>query len=256
MVLHDQAVGQLLDLLDELGIADDTIVQYSTDNGPHYNTWPDGAITPWRSEKNTNWEGAFRVPCFVRWPGKFQAGKVLNGIVTHQEWLPTLLAVAGEPDIVEKLKQGCQVGDKHFHVHIDGYNILPYLTGEEDNCPRNWFFYMDDDGQVTGFRFGDWKIVLLEQRAKTMQVWAEPFVELRIPKIFNLRRDPFERADENSNSYWNWVLEHFYIVPAAAVFITKQLGSYIEFPPRQEAPSFNVEKLLAQLNKAQDGSMH
>jgi arylsulfatase A-like enzyme len=256
MVLHDRAVGQLLDLLDELGIAEDTIVQYSTDNGPHYNTWPDGAITPWRSEKNTNWEGAFRVPCFVRWPGKFEAGKVLGGIVTHQEWLPTLLAAAGETDIVEKLKQGYQAGDKTFHVHIDGFNILPYLTGEAHESPRHYFFYVDDDGQVTGFRFGDWKIVLLEQRAKTMQVWAEPFVELRIPKIFHLRRDPFERADENSNGYWNWVLQNFYIIPAAAAFITKHLETFKEFPPRQEAPSFNMDKLIARMNKAQDGSMH
>jgi arylsulfatase len=256
MVLHDRAVGQLLDLLDELGIAEDTIVQYSTDNGPHYNTWPDGAITPWRSEKNTNWEGAFRVPCFVRWPGKFEAGKVLGGIVTHQEWLPTLLAAAGETDIVEKLQQGYQAGDKTFHVHIDGFNILPYLTGEAHESPRHYFFYVDDDGQFTGFRFGDWKIVLLEQRAKTMQVWAEPFVELRIPKIFHLRRDPFERADENSNGYWNWVLENFYIIPAAAAFIMKHLETFKEFPPRQEAPSFNMDKLIARMNKAQDGSMH
>ncbi len=256
MVLHDRAVGQLLDLLDELGIAEDTIVQYSTDNGPHYNTWPDGAISPWRSEKNTNWEGGYRVPCFARWPGKFEAGKVLNGIVTHQEWLPTLLAAAGEPDIVEKLLKGHQAGEKSFRVHIDGYNILPYLTGETDKCPRSYFFYVDDDGECTGFRFGDWKIVLLEQRAKTMQVWTEPFVQLRIPKIFNLRRDPFERADENSNGYWNWVLEHFYIVPAAAAFITRQLQTFKEFPPRQEAPSFDIEKIIAKMNKAADGSMH
>jgi arylsulfatase A-like enzyme len=256
MVLHDRAVGQLLDLLDELGIADDTIVKYSTDNGPHYNTWPDGAITPWRSEKNTNWEGAFRVPCFARWPGKFEAGKVLNGIVTHQEWLPTLLAAAGEPDIVQKLLKGHQAGEKSFHVHIDGYNILPYMTGETDKSPRPFFFYVDDDGECTGFRFGDWKIVLLEQRAKTMQVWTEPFVQLRIPKIFNLRRDPFERADENSNGYWNWVLEHFYIVPAAGVFLRQQLQSYIDFPPRQAALSFNLEKIVEQMNKAADGGMH
>ncbi len=256
MVLHDQAVGRVLDLIDELGIADDTIVQYSTDNGPHYNSWPDGAITPWRSEKNTNWEGAFRVPCFVRWPGKIEAGKVLNGIVCHQDWLPTLLAIAGDPDIVEKLLQGYSVGEKTFRVHIDGYNLLPYLTGETDQSPRQFFFYVDDDGQCMALRYGDWKIVLLEQRAKTMQVWAEPFVQLRVPKLFNLRRDPFERADENSNGYWNWVLEHFYIIPAAAIFIGQQLISYQQFPPRQEALSFNLEKMLAQLNKAADGSMH
>jgi arylsulfatase len=231
-------------------------VQYSTDNGPHYNSWPDGAITPWRSEKNTNWEGAFRVPCFVRWPGKIEAGKVLNGIVCHQDWLPTLLAIAGEPDIVEKLLQGYSVGEKNFRVHIDGYNLMPYLTGEIDHSPRQFFFYVDDDGECMALRYGDWKIVLLEQRAKTMQVWAEPFVELRVPKLFNLRRDPFERADENSNGYWNWVIEHFYIIPAAAIFIGQQLITYQQFPPRQEALSFNLEKMLAQLNKASDGSMH
>ena len=231
-------------------------VIYSTDNGPHANTWPDGATTTFRSEKNTNWEGGYRVPCFARWPGKFEAGKVLNGIVTHQEWLPPLLAAAGEPAIVEKLPQGHQARGKGFPVHIDGYHLLPYLTGETDKCPRSYFFYVDDDGECTGFRFGDWKIVLLEQRAKTMQVWTEPFVQLRIPKIFNLRRDPFERADENSNGYWNWVLEHFYIVPAAAAFITRQLQTFKEFPPRQEAPSFDIEKIIAKMNKAADGSMH
>jgi arylsulfatase A-like enzyme len=256
MVLHDRAVGKLLDLLDELGIADDTIVQYSTDNGPHYNSWPDGAITPFRSEKNTNWEGAFRVPCFVRWPGKFAAGKTLNDIVSHQEWLPTLLAAAGEPDIVDKLKQGHQAGDKYFHVHIDGYNMLPYLTGETDQSPRNWFFYVDDDGQVTALRMGDWKLVVMEQRAKTMQVWAEPFVELRIPKIFNLRRDPFERADENANTYWDWVIDHMYLIYPYPPLLINQLQTFKEFPPRQKAPSFNLEHLIEKMNKAIDGSLH
>ena len=256
MVLHDQAVGRLLDLLDELGIADDTIVQYSTDNGPHYNTWPDGAITPWRSEKNTNWEGAFRVPCFARWPGKFEAGKVLNGIVTHQEWLPTLLAAVGEPDIVEKLKKGHQAGEKYFHVHIDGYNMLPYLTGQVDKSPRNWFFYTDDDGQVTALRVGDWKLVLMEQRAKSMMVWVEPFVELRIPKIFNLRRDPFERADENSNSYWEWWIDHMYLIYIYAPLLMQQLQSFKEYPPRQEAPKFNLNWILEKVNKMMDGSLH
>jgi arylsulfatase A-like enzyme len=244
MVLHDRAIGRLLDLLDELGIADDTIVQYSTDNGPHYNTWPDGAISPWRSEKDTNWEGAFRVPCFVRWPGKFQAGKVLNGIVTHQEWLPTLAAAAGEPDIIDKLKEGYIVKDKCFKVHIDGFNILPYLTGETDQDPRNYFFYVDDDGQLTAIRVGDWKVVYYEQRAKTMQLWAEPFVELRMPKIFNLRRDPFERADENSNGYWNWVLKHVFIFYGALVPLKMNLESLGEFPPRQKPGSFNLDRVI------------
>lgn len=198
MVEHDGHVGQLLDLLDELGITENTIVVYSTDNGPHYNTWPDGAISPWRSEKNSNWEGAYRVPCFARWPQRFAAGTTLNGIMTQQEWLATFMAAVGEPDITDKLRAGYSVGDKTFRVHIDGYNTLPYLTGETEQSPRDWFFYTSDDGQVTAIRIGDWKIVFCEQRAKTMQLWAEPFVPLRIPKIFNLRRDPFERADENS----------------------------------------------------------
>jgi arylsulfatase len=256
MVLHDQGVGKMLDLLDELGIADDTIVQYSTDNGPHYNTWPDGAISPWRSEKNTNWEGAYRVPAFVRWPGKFEAGKTLNGIVTHQEWLPTLLAAAGEPDVKEKLLKGHQAGDKNFHVHIDGYNILPYLLGETDESPRNWFFYTNDDGRIVAVRIADWKIVFFEQRAKTMMVWAEPFVELRIPKIFNLRRDPFERADENSNTYWDWVLDILFVMYPAVSLSAEQLQSFKEFPPRQKPASFNLERVLEKMQEATDGSLH
>jgi arylsulfatase len=256
MVLHDRNVGQLLDLLDELGIVQDTIVQYSTDNGPHYNTWPDGAITPWRSEKNTNWEGAYRVPCFVRWPGKFKAGKVLNGIVTHQEWLPTLLAAAGVPDVKEKLLEGHQANGKDFHVHIDGYNILPYLMGETDKCPRDWFFYTNDDGKIVAVRIGDWKIVFYEQRAKTMMVWAEPFVELRIPKIFNLRRDPFERADENSNTYWDWVLDILFVMYPAVALASEQLQSFIEFPPRQKPASFNLDRVIEKMQEATDGSLH
>jgi arylsulfatase A-like enzyme len=256
MVLHDQAVGKMLDLLDELGIAEDTIVQYSTDNGPHFNTWPDGAITPWRSEKNSNWEGAFRVPAFVRWPGKFEAGKTLNGIVTHQEWLPTLAAVAGEPDVKEKLLQGHQAGDKHFKVHIDGYNILPYLLGETDESPRKFFFYSNDDGKVTAIRINDWKVVFLEQRAKGMMVWAEPFVELRLPKIFNLRRDPFERADESSNTYWDWVLAHIPALYAAQALTAEQIQSFLEFPPRQEPASFNLDRILEKMQEATDGGLH
>jgi arylsulfatase len=256
MVLHDGAVGQLLDLLDELGIAEDTIVQYSTDNGPHYNTWPDAAISPWRSEKNSNWEGAYRVPCFVRWPGKFEAGKVLNGVVTHQEWLPTLLAAAGEPEVKEKLLVGHQAGDKNFHVHIDGYNLLPYLTGETDKCPRNWFYYVNDDGRVVAVRIGDWKLVFYEQRAKTALLWAEPFVELRLPKMFNLRRDPFERADENSNSYWDWVLEHAFAIYPAQALTAQQIKTFAEFPPRQKPASFNLDGVLEKMQAATDGSLH
>jgi arylsulfatase A-like enzyme len=256
MVLHDRAVGRLLDLLDELGIAEDTIVQYSTDNGPHYNTWPDGAITPWRSEKNSNWEGAYRVPCFVRWPGTFEAGKVLNGIVTHQEWLPTLVAAAGEPDVKEKLLKGLKADGKTFKVHIDGYNILPYLLGEVDESPRNWFYYTNDDGKIVALRIGDWKVVFYEQRARTMQLWAEPFVELRIPKLFNLRRDPFERADENSNSYWEWVLDRVFAIYPAQRLTAQQIESFIEFPPRQTPASFNLDDVLRKMQEATDGGLH
>jgi len=256
MILHDRAVGRLLDLLDELGIAEDTIIQYSTDNGPHFNSWPDAAITPWRSEKNSNWEGAYRVPCFVRWPGKFEAGKTLNGIVTHQEWLPTLAAIAGDPDIKEKLLNGHQVGDKTFRVHIDGYNILPYLMGEVQVSPRNFFYYSNDDGQITAIRIGDWKIVFMEQRAKGMMVWAEPFVELRIPKIFHLRRDPFERADESSNVYWDWVLEHIPGIYAAQGLTAQQIQSFIDFPPRQKPASFNLDSILEKMKESTDGGLH
>lgn len=256
MVEHDGHVGQLLDLLDELGIAENTIVLYSTDNGPHYNTWPDGAISPWRSEKNSNWEGAYRVPCFIRWPQQFAAGIALNGIMTHQEWLATLLAAVGEPDITDKLRAGHTAGDKTFRVHIDGYNALPYLTGQTDQSPRDWFFYTNDDGQVTAIRIGDWKIVFYEQRAKTMQLWAEPFVPLRVPKIFNLRRDPFERADENSNGYWNWVLEHIFVLYPAQALATEQLKTLAEFPPRQKPAAFNLDRVLDQMQEATGGGLH
>jgi arylsulfatase A-like enzyme len=256
MVEHDGHVGQLLGVLDELGIVDDTIVMYSTDNGPHYNTWPDSAITPWRSEKNSNWEGAYRVPCFVRWPEKFEAGKTLNGIMSHQEWLPTLLAAAGEPDIVSKLEAGHDAGDKHFKVKIDGYNTLPYLTGESDESPREWFFYTSDDGLITGIRYGDWKAVFYEQRAKRMQLWAEPFVALRMPKIFNLRRDPFERADENANSYWDWFLEHVFVIYPMQALAAEQLQSFIEFPARQKPAAFNLDSILAAMEDATGGGPH
>ncbi len=195
MVEHDKMVGALLDMLDELDIADNTFVMYSTDNGPHMNTWPDGAMTPFRSEKNTNWEGAFRVPTLVRWPGKIKEGAVCNEIVQHQDWLPTFLAMAGEPDVTDKLKRGHKANGKTFKNHVDGFNLLPYLTGDEKKSPRNFFFYFSDDGDVLGLRFDNFKIVFMEQRCPgTMQVWAEPFTKLRLPKIFNLRTDPYERA--------------------------------------------------------------
>ena len=256
MVAHDEKIGRMLDKLDELGIAEDTIVMYSTDNGPHYNTWPDAGITPFRSEKNTNWEGGWRVPAFVRWPGKFKAGTVLNGIVTHQDWLATLLAAAGEPDIKEKLLKGHQAGAKTFKVHIDGFNILPYLTGDVKESPRRYFFYISDDGDILAIRYGDWKAVLMEQRAKTLLCWFEPFVPLRGPKIFNLRRDPFERADENSNTYWDWVISHAYLIYGMQAVVAQQIEAFVKFPPRQKAAAFNLDAVLRQLEEASSSKSH
>jgi arylsulfatase len=247
MVEHDEYIGKILTKLDELGIAEDTIVMYSTDNGPHFNTWPDAGITPFRSEKNTNWEGAFRVPAFVRWPGKIAAGKILNGLISHQDWLPTLLAAAGIPDIKERLLHGHDAGDRHFQVHIDGDNMLPYLTGKSDESPRVHFFYVNDDGQLVAIRYRDWKLVFMEQRAKTLALWAEPFVPLRVPKIFNLRRDPFERADENSNVYWDWVLDHAFILVPVQAYVKELLQTLQTFPPRQKPASFNLDQVLDEL---------
>jgi len=256
MVAHDELVGKMLDKLDELGISDNTIVMYSTDNGPHYNTWPDGAITPFRSEKNTNWEGAWRVPAFARWSGKFPAGKTLNDMVSHQDWLPTLLAVAGEPDINGKLLTGYKAGEKTFKVHVDGINMLPYLTGEQEHSPRQSFFYINDDGQLVAIRHNDWKLVFMEQRAKQLACWAEPFVPLRVPKMFNLRRDPFERADENSNTYYDWLISHAYLLYGAQALVAQQIQSFRDFPPRQKPASFNLDRVLETLQDASGGAMH
>jgi arylsulfatase len=254
MVAHDENIGKMLDKLDELGIADDTIVMYSTDNGPHFNTWPDAGITPFRSEKNTNWDGGWRVPAFVRWPGKFKAGSVLNGIVSHQDWLPTLLAAAGDSDVKEKLLEGYEVGDKTFKVHIDGFNMLPYLMGEVDKSPRKSFFYISDDGDILAIRHNDWKAVLMEQRAKTLLCWAEPFVPLRLPKFFNLRRDPFERADLNSNTYWDWMISHVYLVYGMQELVAREIDAFTKFPPRQKPASFNLDEVMRGLEQVNTGA--
>jgi arylsulfatase A-like enzyme len=256
MVAHDEHIGQMLAKLDELGIAEDTIVLYSTDNGPHYNSWPDAGITPFRSEKNTNWEGGWRVPAFVRWPSRFPAGTVRNGIVSAQDWLPTLLAAAGEPQIKEKLLAGHSAGHKKFKVHLDGENMLAYLAGETKESPRRSFFYISDDGDILAIRMGDWKVVLMEQRAKQLQCWFEPFVKLRAPKLFNLRRDPFERADENSNTYWDWMISHAYIIYAMQAIVAQQIEAFKQFPPRQKPASFNLDAVLRGLQDASGGANH
>jgi arylsulfatase len=251
MVDHDKHVGELLNLLDQLGIAEDTFVMYSTDNGPHMNTWPDGAMTPFRSEKNTNWEGAFRVPLAIRWPGRIPAGVVTNGIVQHHDWLPTFLAMAGEPDINEKLKRGHEAAGKKFEVHIDGYNLLPFLTEKGTASPRKGFIYFDDDGDLVAVRFGNWKVVFMEQRCPgTLAVWSEPFVPLRLPKLFNLRTDPFERADITSNTYYDWFLSKSYMVGAASGIVEQFLSTFRDFPPRQKAATFTIDQALEKMKAA------
>ncbi len=249
MVEHDMHIGKFLKVLDELGIADNTIVFYSTDNGPHMNSWPDAAMTPFRGEKNTNWEGGWRVPAMVRWPGNIKAGSWSNEIMHHMDWLPTFLAAAGDPDIKEKLKKGgVSAIDRTYKVHLDGYNFLPYLTGKEEQGPRHEIFYFSDDGDLTALRFDDWKLVFMEQRATgTLELWANPFTPLRVPLIFNMRRDPYERAQLTSNTYYDWLIDHVFLLVPAQTYAGKFLETFKEFPPRQEAASFNLEKVMKQL---------
>jgi arylsulfatase len=248
MVVHDEQIGQMLDKLDELGIADNTIVMYSTDNGPENDTWPDGATTPFRGQKDSNWEGGWRVPCFIRWPGKIKAGAELNGIVSHIDMFPTLLALAGNPDVTKQLLEGCTVGGRRYNVHLDGFNMIPYLTGAAKESPRNHIMYFSDDGEVIAVRVGDYKFNLAVQRANTMRLWAEPFVKLRLPYIVNLRRDPFERAEYNSNTYLDWMVDHvpqMYLMQAA---VAAEIANFVKFPPRQKPASFNLDAVLAQVS--------
>jgi len=243
MVAHDELVGQLLDQLDQLQIADHTIVFYSTDNGVHFNTWPDAGITPFRSEKNTNWEGAYRVPAMVRWPGKIKPGQVSNEIMSHLDWMPTLAAVVGDPDLKQELLAGVRIGSKDSKLHLDGYNFLPYLTGKTDKSPRREFIYLDDEGMPVCVRVGDWKIVFAENRAHTMALWAEPFVTLRMFKIFNLRRDPFERADHNANTYWDWMIDKAPQGYLGTAVTAQFLSTFKEYPPSQKPDSWSIDKL-------------
>ena len=248
MIDHDKCVGELLDYLDALGITDNTFVMYSTDNGPHMNSWPDAGMTPFRSEKNTNWEGAFRVPKLIRWPGVIEPGTISNEIVSHLDWLPTLVAIAGDPDIKEKLLKGHQAGNKTFKVHLDGYNLVPYLKGEVEKSPRLEFFYFSDDGDLMALRYDHWKTVFMEQRVTgTCQIWAEPFVVLRLPKLFNLRTDPYERADITSNTYWDWMFDHIPLVLAAQPLVAQFISTFEEFPPRQKAASFTVDQVMEKI---------
>jgi len=250
MIEHDADIGKFLDKLDELGIADNTIVFYSTDNGPHMNTWPDAAMTPFRGEKNTNWEGGWRVPSMVRWPGKIKPGTWSNEIMHHMDWLPTFLAAAGNPDIKEQLKAGgVEAIGRTYKNHLDGYNFLPYLTGQEEHGPREEVFYFSDDGDLTALRYKDWKVIFMEQRAEaTFQAWREPFVALRVPLLENLRRDPYERGLITSNTYDDWFLDRAYMLVPAQAFVAKFLETFKEFPPSQKAASFSLDQVMEKLS--------
>jgi arylsulfatase len=215
------------------------------------NTWPDAGMTPFRGEKNTNWEGGWRVPAAVRWPGKIQAGSVSNEIMHHMDWLPTFVAAAGDPYVKEELKQGHRAGDRTYKVHLDGYNFLPYLTGQADKGPRNEIFYFTDDGDLSALRYQDWKLIFMEQKVEgTLEIWANPFTPLRVPLLFNLRRDPYERAQLTSNTYYDWLIDHvFFLVPAQS-YVGNFLKTFKEFPPRQKAASFSVDEAMKMLQEA------
>jgi arylsulfatase len=247
MVEHDGHVGQLLDKLDELGIADNTIVMYSTDNGAESFSWPDGGTTPFRGEKNENWEGGYRVPLALKWPGVIEAGQVSNEIISHMDWIPTFLAAAGEPDVKEELLTGKAIGDKTFKVHLDGYNFLPYFKGEVDEGPRRELFYFSDTGDLLNLRYNNWKVVFAEQRAEGFDVWQEPFTFLRLPKLFNLRTDPFEQADHISIGYDRWRIERVFALMPAQAFVAEFLGTFKDYPPRQKPGSFSIDQVLESL---------
>ncbi len=256
MVDHDKLVGQMLALLDELGVAGDTFVMYSTDNGPHRNSWPDAGTTPFRSEKNTNWEGAFRIPLLVRWPGKIAPGSISNEIVQHHDWMPTFLEMAGAPGVVEELKKGYKAIGRTYRNHIDGYSLLAYLTGKEKQSPRKAFIYISDDGDILAVRYENWKVVFIEQRCRgTLQIWLEPFTRLRAPKIFNLRTDPFEMADITSNSYFDWYMRECGAFFIAGTSVAQAFAdTFKDFPPIQKPNTFTIGDAIAKMTEAHAGA--
>jgi arylsulfatase A-like enzyme len=254
MVEHDGHVGQLLDLIDELGVAEDTIVVYTTDNGAEVFTWPDGGATPFRGEKATNWEGGFRVPCLIRWPGTIEAGTVVNDICAHEDFIPTFAAAAGDTDLAEKLKAGGEINGKRFKVHLDGHDLRPFLSGKEDGSPREGFFYWSDDGDLMALRVRHMKFTFIEQHGEMsaqtpLGVWQSPFTQLRVPNMFDLRSDPFERAT-SSIAYADWQIHHaFYAVPAQEI-VGKMLATFKDFPPRAKAASFTVSDAMEKIETA------
>jgi arylsulfatase len=254
MVEHDGHVGQVLDKLEKLGVADNTMVMYSTDNGAECFSWPDGGSTPFRNEKNSNWEGGYRVPCMIRWPGMIKPGTVFNGICSHEDMLQTILAAAGEPDVKEKLMKGHKANGRDFKVLVDGYNLIPYFRGEVTTSPRNEFFYWTDDGSLANLRYDRWKIVFMEQREHGLNVWQEPLVTLRFPKLFCLRTDPFERADHEAGDYDRWRVDHAFVLLPAVAYVGKHLQTYAEFPPRAKPGSFNLDQVLKKLQEGGGGN--
>ncbi|MDG3583935.1 arylsulfatase [Galbibacter pacificus] len=263
MVQHDDQVGQILKKLEDLGVDDNTIVIYTTDNGPHFNMWPDGGITPFRGEKNTNWEGGYRVPCIIKWPGKIKAGKVVNQIVAGNDWVPTLMAAAGKPNIKQELLNGYKGVNRTYNVHLDGYNLLPFLTDEKQesknqygatNWPRREFYYWNDDGQLVAMRYDRWKLVFMEQQSSKFGVWMYPFVQLRIPLVFDLRMDPFERAQHNANSYYEWMEGIVQFAGGASQAIAAEMiKTFEKYPPRQRPASFNLDEVMKSLTAGQEG---
>jgi arylsulfatase len=252
MTEHDAHVGEVLAKLKELGLEDDTIVMYSTDNGAEKMSWPDGGTSPFRGEKNTNWEGGYRVPTAIRWPGVIKPGSVFNDIFAHEDMLPTIMAAAGVPDVKEQLLKGMKVGGKTFKVHLDGYDIREALAGRAPS-PRHEFFYFNDDGSLVGLRYDQWKLVFAEQRSHGFDVWQEPFVPLRLPKLFNLRADPFEGADHDGMDYAHWRIDRVFLLVPAQQYIGRFLASFKEFPPSQKPGSFSLDQVLETLQSAPKG---
>ena len=248
MTEFDGMVGQLLKKLDDLGIADNTIVVWTTDNGAEVFSWPDGGTTPFKGEKNTNWEGGYRVPCAMRWPGVIKPGSEINDVTSHEDFVPTLAAAAGEPNVKEKLLTGYQAAGKTFKVHLDGYDQRDLLAGAGPS-KRMEFFYWTDDGDLAGLRYDRWKLVFMEQRQEGLNVWENPLIPLRFPKLFDLRADPFERAQVDAGDYAKWRVERAFLLIPAQAYVSQHLQSYVEYPPRQRPGSFALDQVLARLQE-------
>jgi arylsulfatase len=255
MVEHDGHVGQLLKKLDDLGIADNTIVMWSTDNGAETMTWPDGGTTPFRSEKDTDWEGGWRVPCVIRWPGVIKPGTVSSEICAHEDMMPTLLAAAGDPNIVDECVEGHKAGERSYRVHLDGYNLMPAFKGETKEWPRKEIMYWSDDGDLMALRYDRWKLHFLEQRAHGLKVWSEPFIKVRLPTLIDLRSDPFEKAPEDSIYYSDWLAHRGFVLVPAQAFVAKWISSFREFPPRQKPASFNLDEVMTKLQSSGEGGL-